>query len=180
MQFIQSSNITFHTLIFPKSFSPFFPLKFIYSICGYNNALVFKDITSSDIDDVVKFAQNDLEALLKKAFENSQLVLDDGFKSCFYGIFAVSPGQFSFSGGDKKLIQLMANCVKNRVEQANGTTDTEYFKLKYDTPKNFFKSKDLFIKKRIVLIYEICILLRQLFLPPLQEMVMLVIPHKLK
>lgn len=95
------------------------------SLNGYGNVNTFKDLTEEDIDNIEEYSQTKLIRLLEKSAIDSGNELDENIKKAFFGIYAVSPEEFQFVRGDRKLISKIVDRVKEKIQ-----TDGEYF-----TPK---------------------------------------------
>lgn len=74
------------------------------SLCGYNGAAVFETLASSDI----AYVECYVKTTLAVALENS----DYNEKSHFFGSFASNPKEFTFSRGERSLIDKIINHVK--------------------------------------------------------------------
>lgn len=76
----------------------------LISIRGYNCAAVIQTIKSSDIDDIENYVKSSLAIKL----ENS----DNTEKSHFFGGFAKNPKEFTFSSGERRLIERIIDHVR--------------------------------------------------------------------
>lgn len=92
-------------------------LKYYFSFCHLDNAMLFKDLTDSDILEVENFVREKLLTILKsKANFNAA---ESNMKHFFGENFQSRPNQFKFQIGDMKLIRLMISHVKKIVENGN-------------------------------------------------------------
>lgn len=91
---------------------------FIFSYCGFNNALSFKNITDSHIDAVEEFIRTNISSVLKS--ENNEDL---------YGpFFAKNPQCFTFLAGDRELIKELSSHVRNIVDKNGKNSGLIHFK----------------------------------------------------
>lgn len=95
-------------------------------MCGYGNALTFKDLDDSDISAVEQFIKQKTFMILSKNVSEKigkhceALVSDEQLEEYFGPIYKHTYGEFEFRSGDVKLIKQIAAYVKNTVD-GNGT-----------------------------------------------------------
>lgn len=84
-----------------------------FSFSGYANALVFKEITTEDIELIEQYAKNDLPGIL------GSLPINNESKDniCFFGLFSTQPSVFMFLPDEKQLIFTLVNHVKKIVDE---------------------------------------------------------------
>lgn len=97
------------------------------SFCGFGEALVFKDLTNEDIEQVETFVRNDFPKLLNAALEEHETVYTTTQKTSFFGPYAAAPEMFRFSPGDTKLLLNMVRHVKRVVDQPEENDGLEHF-----------------------------------------------------
>lgn len=110
---------------------------FAFSLNGYGNINVFKDIKDDDIDGIETYGRTQLVALLNKKADESGQQLDNDVLAAFFGIYSVCPQDFRFVTGDRKLITKLAVRVTERL------TENEGYK--------FFEQKSLARKRKCLL-----------------------------
>lgn len=104
-----------------------------YSLNGYGTVDIFKDIDEEDIDCIEVYARTELINLLNKKAEEIAKELDKDLMMAFYGIYGVSPQNFQFVKGDRKLICKLASRVSDKLVE-----NEDYFKEKMLPKKRKF------------------------------------------
>lgn len=97
-------------------------LKFYFSLCALNNAIVFKSIDAEDINNVEQFIRSELDLIIH--FQSQSEISGDKQKTRingadkihFYGDYGSKPSKFKFSIVERKLIELLVAHVKHVVD----------------------------------------------------------------
>lgn len=87
---------------------------FINSLCGYNNAAVFKAIELNDINYVEEYMRKKLAVRL----ENSNF----HEKMHFFGNYANKPSEFAFNRGERTFVNQIINHIKEVAKSNDGLT----------------------------------------------------------
>lgn len=108
-------------------------------LCGYANALTFKNITNDDIDSVENFIKNDalnylssitaLNESERSGFVKEDEVLVDN-QQYFGKLYASQPQNFRFQSGDRILIKALVERVKDIVDNNGINAGLKKFKNK--------------------------------------------------
>lgn len=111
-------------------------------LCGYANALTFKNITNDDIDSVENFIKNDalnylssitaLNESERSGFVKEDEVLVDNQQLIDYfgKLYASQPQNFRFQSGDRILIKALVERVKDIVDKNGINAGLKKFKNK--------------------------------------------------
>lgn len=75
------------------------------SACGYNNALIFKNINDEDIAYVENYVRKNIPALIELNFKESESFDREKHGSCFFGKYSKQIESFQFSLNEKWLIK---------------------------------------------------------------------------
>lgn len=78
-------------------------------MCGFNSAIVFKDIDDDDIEYVEKFARTKLQNLVEDVEHPSD-------SSCFFGSYSSQQASFKFTVGEKWLIKQIQDHINKVIE----------------------------------------------------------------
>lgn len=81
----------------------------MHSLCGIRDAITFKEIDQTLINQVETFVQTELGELLEK-WKSSGIEINEA--DFFGNIYVHSPKSFKFTIGDRMQIQSMVNYVK--------------------------------------------------------------------
>lgn len=106
------------------------------SLSGYCNALIFKDLTATDIETIEKFMRERALERTATAFsesldENCDVLVDEEQMNGVFGEnYANHPEQFEFSPGEKKLLMTLASHVKKLVDGNGKNTGLALFNEK--------------------------------------------------
>lgn len=95
------------------------------SLCGYGNALTFKDLDDSDIAAVQEFIRNktlnfiskDLHESIGEHEECDVLLTEDLLEEYFGPLYKNSTDQFEFRSGDIKLIKQIKKFVEKTITE---------------------------------------------------------------
>lgn len=90
----------------------------IFSYCGFNNALSFKNIVDSHIDAVEKFIRTNI----------SSVVDSENVEDLYGPFFAKNPQCFTFFAGDRELIKELVSHVRSIVDQNGKNSGLSHFK----------------------------------------------------
>lgn len=87
------------------------------SLCGFANAITFKDVTKENIDAVENFVREKMPQILEQhSLPSNEMV------HFFGNLYASMPTQFEFLGGDRILINHLIERVKNLVGSTGNLT----------------------------------------------------------
>lgn len=115
----------------------------INSMCGYGNALSFKDVEDSDIEYVQTFIRNRALSVCSKMFDeslsenNEGLLNSDQMTFIFGTTYAAIPDQFVFHLGDIKTIKKLVEHVKSAVDGDGVNKGLHKFKVPKKDKENF-------------------------------------------
>lgn len=116
---------------------------FYSSICGFNNAIVFKDV---DDDDIV-YVENFIGTKLDVHLSNNESY-HSKYSSCFFGCYSAQPSNFKFSLSEKWLVKQIVDYIDRLVESGEngGLSHFQYspFETKIDAA---IKSVPFFTKE---------------------------------
>lgn len=108
-----------------------------YSLCGYSNAISFKNITNTDYDFITKFVLNELSLRLAERCQRNNVVMSSHEKELFFGMYADSTDEFKLQRGDLLLIFDIVNGL-NEIYASKGP---EEFAKYFTAPKKYKISK---------------------------------------
>lgn len=86
----------------------------MHSLCGIRDAITFKEIDQTLINQVETFVQTELGELLEK-WKSSGIEINEA--DFFGNIYVHSPKSFKFTIGDRMQIQSMVNYVKMKYDE---------------------------------------------------------------
>lgn len=121
------------------------------SICGFNNALVFKSIEEDDITYVQEFIQTNLlkqlginEGHHTNGFQSEPQAFLDAEKIHFFGQYATCPTKFEIQRGERKLIKALVEYVNQIVDSTTpDKCGLRYFSMTENIKKGTIKSKTI-------------------------------------
>lgn len=92
------------------------------SYCGFNNAILFENITEEDICSVEKFVREELLEVISTNAEATanadEFVMDEKQLIENFGqLYAMNPEKFRFQAGDRKFIQLVRDHIRCEIEK---------------------------------------------------------------
>ncbi|CAG9820579.1 unnamed protein product [Phaedon cochleariae] len=90
-------------------------LKNVLRMNAFNNAAVLRDITEKDFEDMEKFM----------ASETTQELIPKSEYEQYYGIFDTNPEKFQFLLGHKKLLLLIRNFFREKLEKRDARSEME-------------------------------------------------------
>lgn len=105
-------------------------------MCGYGNAMSFKEVNKNDIASIENFIKNDaydlyVNALSEKRSDDNESVVDKEKLTDIFGeTYFANPSQFQFLGGDIKLIEQLVQYVKNVVDKDGINKGLQVFRHK--------------------------------------------------
>lgn len=109
---------------------------FFHSISGFNDALIFKDLTDADIAKIEKYmrecALDEIATALSESFDvNCDALVDEKQMIEIFGEkYAACPEKFEFLPGEIKLLKTLASHVKNLVDGNGENTGLAQFNSK--------------------------------------------------
>lgn len=121
----------------------------------FGNALTFKHVNDSDINDVEKLIRNkmidkierDMNDSVSGAGEADELLIDDDMKKEYFGdVYYKEPNDFEFLPGDLKLIKLLVDHVRSNVDTNGINKGLKHYQ---NRKKSNCKSTHKLSKKRL-------------------------------
>lgn len=109
-------------------------------MCGFSNAITFKDIDDEDIDSVEKFVKSDLIQYFT-SHQSTPKTKEDDIDSCieselseddkqsFFGVYSSNPSKFVFLRGERKMLNALVDHVKSITAGPEGS---KHFQLNED------------------------------------------------
>lgn len=104
---------------------------FINSICGFNNALVFKSMTEKDIKYVEKYIQDKSKHIIDTQLEH--ISKQENGMSYYFGVYSSNPANFKFSLDEVELIKNLIHYVKAIVDIPKQNHGLAHFQLNNNT-----------------------------------------------
>lgn len=110
-------------------------------MCGFSNAITFKDIDDEDIDSVEKFVKSDLIQYFTPHQQSTPKMKEDDIESCieselseddkqsFFGVYSSNPSKFVFLRGERKMLSALVDHVKSITAGPEGS---KHFQLNED------------------------------------------------
>lgn len=122
-----------------------------FSICGYDNALVFKSIEEDDITYVEEYIRNNLLKQLDiddgnqaEGAQSEHQAIFEAEKIHFFGQYAKCPSKFEIHRGERKLIKAVVEYINKIVDSIEpNKCGLRYFSMMDNIKKGTIKSKTI-------------------------------------